>query len=538
MSSARREALCLLAVALPLRLWGLGFGLPGIAHDDEWYYVAQAATTLERGSPLAEVGPGELPYISPTATKLVCVLACAPVDGWLKGGLPGGEGARLRYRTHRGAFHVAGRLAMALIGAAGVLLTWAAARAVGGPRAGLAAGALLALSPLHARDSHFASCDVPLATLCAGLLWSLARGPRPGRDARWGAGLGAWLGAAAATKYSAGLLLLPALLGVLRRTAAAAWGRVGLAALLAGALGFLLLFPPALLDFAEVLRSFRAQAALGSRPWPGQDAPAAWAAALVPVTPSGALVLETLLRAVGPVGLGLALVGAWRLRRRPELLVILPVWALFFARTPLFAARFLLPLLPGVVVCAGVGLGAARRRPRLQAALLAAALLPPALQAARIVRLLGITDTRVDFLRWTEAALDEGRLRGLALDAGLVRYLPLGEDGRQDPRLAGERPVMALLRGEQRLSPEQLSLLIARGYDHVALCSTYLDAQPNADALRAALKRLGTCVLEVSPAAPGQQVPRSLEEHLAPWRHAFARARPGPRIEVYRLRPP
>ena len=541
MRSARREALCLLALALPLRLIGLGFGLPGIAHDDEWYYVAQAATTLERGSPLADVGPDELPYISPTATKLLCVLAVAPVDAWLKGGLPGGEGTRLRYRTHRGAFHVAGRLAVALVGVAGVLLTWGAARALCGPRAGLTAGALLALSPLHVRDSHFAATDVPLATCVAGLALLLARGPAPGRAGRWGAGLGAWLGAAGATKYSAGLLLLPAGLALWLRPPASARVRASLSALGAAGAVFLLLFPAALLDTSEVLRSFRGQAALSARPWPGQDAPAEWAAALVPVTPSGALVLETLLRALGPVGLGLALLGAARVAwRRPELVCLLPVWLLFFARTPLFAARFLLPLLPLLAVCAGASLVVLRGRRGAQALLVTLALVPPALHSVRVVTLLQRTDTRVDFLEWTRAALTGGELEGLALDAGLVRYLPLGPDGRHDPRLARARPVTVLLRGEQGLAPAQLEQLHQAGYDHLAFSDTYLLAQPNQAELLAALERLGTLVLDASPAAPkragpGREVPRSLEEHLAPWRHAFARARPGPRVRVYRL---
>jgi hypothetical protein len=248
--------------------------------------------------------------------------------------------------------------------------------------------------------------------------------------------------------------------------------------------------------------------------------------------------VETLALALGPLGLLGAAAGAPALlRRRAELALLLPVWLVFFARTPLFAARFLLPLLPLLAVGAGLALTRLRGRPRLQAALLALALLPPALHSLRIVALLRGTDTRVDFLEWTRARLEVGELRGLALDAGLVRYLPLGADGRHDPRLGAERPPLLLLRGGAGLTAEQLRGLPGAGYDHVALSDTYLQAQPNRGELVAELERLGSLALDASPAAPGGEVPRSLEEHLAPWRHAFARARPGPRVRVYRLAP-
>lgn len=540
MGGQLREALPVLLIALALRLPGLGFGLPGIAHDDEWYYVAQAATMLERGSPLASVGASELPYISPTSTKLLCGLACAPVDAWLKGGLPGGEGTRDRYRAHRGAWHLAGRASVALVGVLGVWLTWAAGRALAGPRAGLVAGALLALSPLHVRDSHFAVNDVPLTTCTAGLLLLLARGPRPGGADRWGAGLGAWTGAACATKYSAGLLALPAALAILWRGPRERRARTAALALAASGLACLLLFPALALDTAAVGRSFLGQLALGRAPWPGQDEPVPWAATLVPFTPSGALVLETLVRALGPVALALALVGALRLaRRRPELVLLLPVWLVFFARTPLFFARFLLPLLPVLALGAAVGLPRLLRgRPLAQAALLALMLLAPALWSVRIVCLLRGADTRLEFLAWSGARLDAGDLEGLALDAGLVRFLPLGPDGHRDPRLEGRGlPVMVLLRDGSPLTPAQLQALTEAGYTHAAFSGAYLDAQPNRAELLQALERRGPPLLLASPALPGQVVPRSQEENLAPWRHAFARARPGPEVRVYRLGP-
>jgi len=106
--------------------------------------------------------------------------------------------------------HLLGRLITALMGAATVPVLYWALRGEGRRLAALAA-ALLALCPLHIVNSHYATVDVPATFwLTVALAIALSCAARP--SGRGGLLLGMAVGLAAATKYNAGLFLLPAAL--------------------------------------------------------------------------------------------------------------------------------------------------------------------------------------------------------------------------------------------------------------------------------------------------------------------------------------
>ena len=244
-------------VGAVLRVWGLWFGLPHAqARPDEVEAVSYAL----------RVAQGDLnPHFFHWPSLHLYILAFLfRVDMMLRG-LPGPAGAAP-------AFEHLVLIGRAYVAAAGVLtipVLFLLARRAAGPVAAIGAAVLLAVAPLHVRDSHFAMTDVPMTLLVTASLWLMAEA-HAGLDrewpthgaVRWGPGLrlmaaaGFAGGLAAGTKYSAAAVLAAA--GVLQAELAAAapsWRRPAtwtpLAAYLAGGIaGFVFATPYAVLDFA------------------------------------------------------------------------------------------------------------------------------------------------------------------------------------------------------------------------------------------------------------------------------------------------
>lgn len=169
-----------LGVALALRLIGLRYGLPYVYNPDE---VAIMSRTLAFAK--GDLNPHNFLY--PTLYFYV-------LFAWE--GLIALAAVATRAVASFGAFqreffldptrvYVAGRVLTALLGTATVAATWALARRVAGPIAGLVAASIVAVSPLHVRDSHYVKHDVPvtllvvLAYLAYERLWNAEL---PGRD--------------------------------------------------------------------------------------------------------------------------------------------------------------------------------------------------------------------------------------------------------------------------------------------------------------------------------------------------------------------
>jgi len=510
-----------------LRLLGLGFGLPAVAHDDEWYYCATAASCLERGTVKVETSAPYHPYMNPTGFTFLVALAELPVDAWFGG--PAGEGTRARYRAQRGWYHLAGRSVSVLAGVLAVWATWLVGRSFLGVRAGLFAAALLALSPLHVRDSHFAVCDVAAGALMIGAVAAW----RVRLDAKGAGFAGLLLGLATATKYSAGLLLPVLLLAVIltpipgEDARSERWRRGTLLSLGAG-VGFLAAFPASLLDLTAFWRSFRFQAAAGGQPYFGQDPGPSWW-----------LHSKVLLLSLGPLGFAAAAWGWGSLARaRRVALAGYPVLhLLMFLPMPLFFARIDLPLLPFLTLAAAAGLR--RVRGRLAWTLVVVGLLlPPALLSARIAGVMAARETRLDLRDWLTARLPaEGEQPiTLAVGAGGLRWLPTDETGSFHPRL----DVIRLRVVDPTAAPEQgaaqlLELLRQRSVRWVVLTSAYSDPEPGLAALRTLLGSQASLALEVH--AADEPVPVAQGERYGPWDYAWSRQRPGPSVWVYDLRP-
>jgi hypothetical protein len=215
--SARRWAWAGLALVLlgglGLRLWGVKSGLPYIYNIDEAGHFVPKAVAMSSGdlNPRYFVNPPALTY------ALHAVFAV-----WFGGG----KGVRDEYMRHPGEVFLVARVTVALLGGAAIWLLYAAGARLLGRGVGLLAAALEAVAFLPVFYGHFALNDAPtLAPLTLSLLGS-ALVLRRGRALDY-ALAGAGLGLGCATKYTAGIAVLPLLAAAAARwldgPAAARW---------------------------------------------------------------------------------------------------------------------------------------------------------------------------------------------------------------------------------------------------------------------------------------------------------------------------
>lgn len=412
--------LCVLAtLAGVLRLWGLGFDLPNLYHRDEARYVSIPLNILKSGdfNPHFFNYPTLFFYLLAVAYALYFLfMASHGLLSNLNGltlpeqVLPGVVGRA----TMPSQFWV-GRGVVALCSVLTVLLVYWLARQAFGRRAGWLAGLLLAVSPTHIRNSHFIAPDVPMllvsmACLCVAYL-VLTRGRRQDYVL---AGLLA--GLAISTKYNAYAVLVPLLLAHFFQRG----GRIVvdtdlLLAGLACAVGFLVGTPYAILDLPAFLNGLafevRHYATVGD---PGTEYQNAWLwYSSFLLRAEGILPLLAVCQAVRGIGAR---------QRRTWFLLSYPLFSLLLVSS--YAVkndRTVLTIVPVLAILAGAALdwliGLLQTRlgkasvPLIWtagAALVLAALLPPALNAVQIDQRLAQPDVRTVVTRWLEAALPSG----------------------------------------------------------------------------------------------------------------------------------
>ena len=197
--SFRARLLGLAVLALAVRLVGLNWD------DSHWYHpderrIAQAVAEISFAPP--QLNPhffayGTFPFYVTKAVGTVVSPLFPAATGY-------------------GGAILLGRALSALWGAAAVLLVGLLGRRLADERTGLLAAALLGAAVLHVQNSHFATNDVPLATLVLAALLVLLRVVEAGRARDWAAA-GALCGLALATKVSAAPLFLPLALVVVAR---------------------------------------------------------------------------------------------------------------------------------------------------------------------------------------------------------------------------------------------------------------------------------------------------------------------------------
>ncbi len=184
-----------LCVALGLRLWGIKEGLPYVYNIDEaGHFVPKAVTMFSEGlNPRYFVNPPALTYV------LHFVF-----DAWLGGA----HGVHGEYARHPGEVFLVGRVTVALLGTAAVWMLYLLGARLFDRRIGLLAAAIEAVAFLPVSYGHLALNDaVTLLPLTLSLFGS-AGVMRYGRKRDYAlAGIG--LGLACASKYTAGIAIVP-----------------------------------------------------------------------------------------------------------------------------------------------------------------------------------------------------------------------------------------------------------------------------------------------------------------------------------------
>jgi 4-amino-4-deoxy-L-arabinose transferase-like glycosyltransferase len=417
-SSAVTLAIILICAAV-LRFVGLGSGIPFNVGVDEPQIVDRAVRIIKTG----DFNPHFFDYPS-LYIYIQAAVACLRFIS----GANAGEWSSLDHFTAPN-FYLWGRAVTALFGTFTVLLVYQIGMRWGTRVAALAAG-LMAVMPLHVRESHYVLTDVPVTFFVTlTLLLTLRAHEREGaRDFVWA---GAAAGLAAATKYPGGLVLILPLLAVWMTPGTKPSRLTGsLAVLAAAGVAFLIAAPYTLLDLPAFLNAYGNLASHYSANRTGEAPSVTYYKHLsrslgVPAT---LLVLT---------GLGLGAVRATRGpgRVRWTVTILFPiVFFYFLSGQSLVYGRYLLPLLPFVCLLAAAGcvsgVSLLRRfdiprwvRTATIAAVTIAAVLFPALQSIGFVRMIARTSTVEQAYEWIQTNVPKGskviiETDALRLDSG------------------------------------------------------------------------------------------------------------------------
>jgi 4-amino-4-deoxy-L-arabinose transferase-like glycosyltransferase len=281
-------------------------------------------------------------------------------------------------------FYLWGRALTAALGVGTVYLLYQ----IGGrwgARHGLLAAGLLAVLPMHVRESHFALTDVPATFFCT-LTMLLSLAAHEQATARAFLWAGAAAGLTIGTKYNAGVVLLLPLVAAWMALQATPSRLRCVLAVVGGAIGaFLVVAPYTIVDLPAFLNGF-AHLVGYYRPRP-PNAESGWIIYLKHLRLTLGWPATGLLVAGLVLGIVRAVKGPGRVRW--TLLVAFPiVYYVTIGNRSLIYGRYLLPLLPFVCLLAAIavvsGVSLLRRfdiphlpRRALIVALTVAALLPP-----------------------------------------------------------------------------------------------------------------------------------------------------------------
>jgi hypothetical protein len=552
-----------LAAGLGLRLWGVAQGLPYVYNLDESdHFVPHAVAMFGHGlNPHYFANP-------PALTYALHVLFAV----WFGGG----GGVRGAYAHHPQDVYVLARVFSALLGTAAIWLLYLLGARLFGRAVGLLAAAIESVAFLPVFYAHLALNDVPtLAPLTLSLLGA-AGVLRRGRALDYLlAGVG--LGLACATKYTAGVIVLPLLAAIavryLEREAgpAAGAGRwrpasgtaSGIA--IAGAaavLAFLLANPYALLDYSAFHRGLVHQSTVSGESQGKLGAPGAGGLPYYLWSLTWGLGWLPALAALG----GAAAV--WRSEARLGwLLVPAPIlFLLFMGLQGRYFGRWLLPVFPILCLLAAFmvmrtaeSLGA--RSPRLHPALIGLAAVAVCAQgllySVHSSLVLARADTRNLARSWmvehvpagsrivVEPVVPNGWVTDIGRRAVKARWLKYPSlRALLNPASGKPEPEGRKVRAEdyeRTLSPALVSYYERQGFCWVVTGSTqsgraFADprAVPAAIAYYHALVHRASVVHRVSPYGSGRG-PVAFGFDWSFDYYPLAYARPGPQITVYRL---
>jgi 4-amino-4-deoxy-L-arabinose transferase-like glycosyltransferase len=546
-----------LLLALGLRLWGVGHGLPYAYNADEnAHFVTRAIGIFGH-----DWNPNY--YVNPPAYTYLVHL----VLGIAYGGRAGVSNA---FAADPTAIWILGRVLAGIIGTLAIWLLYLAGSRLIDRRVGLLAAGLTAVAFLPVFYSKLALNDVPTTAGVCLALWGAAGVLRFGRARDYVfAGIG--LGLACATKYTGGIVLL-SIVGAAGAQFAVSSGKGfairGLAIAAGTALAvFVIANPYALLDFSAFTEGLTHQS----------DASGDAAGKLGLTQDNGYLYyLWSFGWGLGWLPLVLAAGGAVRLwfdESRLVWILVPPVvvFLLFMGSQERYFGRWLLPVFPMICILAAyaaielVDLVAASR-PALKPTLVALAVVAVCGQgfvySLHSGLVLSRDDTRNLARDWMVAnvatgtkivvepvvpdqwAQDVGNPSPITTNGNRWNKYPISRS-QIDPKtgrlVAGEGVIVNIEDFEKVLRPELVDLFEQQKYCWVVVGSTQRgraeaapDAVPNALAYYRELERRSRVAYDASPYSKGEG-PVGFNFDWTFNYYPLAYNRPGPEMTIYRL---
>lgn len=552
--------LLILGLAAALRIVGIGFGAPAADCRPDEEMVLREALFFWDGDPHVHF------HFYPPGMISVEIAWLGVMH--VVGAIP--RPSMSAYGADPFPFHFAMRILGVVAGTLTVLIVFLTTKRRFGENSALAAALFLAVAPLHVVNSHFGTLD-PIGTLFSALtlFFTFRFASEEKTRTLLFAGLAA--GFATAIKYPHGAVVL-APLGTLiwRGAPIGVRGRRFSAVAIGGIVGFFLLAPWLLFQFREGLEGLRSQ--LGEQDKFGS----AWDEGL----PIFFHTKTTLGHGAGfgvlaffVLGVGIAV------KEKSRALVgLLPFLCLYLLHglTGLAYPRYLLPIFPVVAIFAGLGVGRVVERFGIWSAILPlVAIIQPLKTSIEFDRALLQKDTRAEFLEcfadgrlpkdmpvltpawpfinvfpwlWRTNLLEDYSKRdqvlGCKARGEIARRIGRTLSAQQDPQ---RHPVEVLSVTPQNYEKAAQTF---RGRDVLIVIPTSFDpmfewyGQKRDELLRwnDEKKIEFVRILDIDPTNGAGFPKRTAYDRLDYWFVPFPDAtlvpRPGPRIEVYRLRLP
>ena len=401
--STTRGAWTLAAIAgmaLALRLWAAGWGLPDVLHPDEPYILNRAL-----GFAKGDLNPRNFLY----PTLYFYVLFAWEAGFFVVGRLAGVYGSLAAFEreyfvdpTH---LMIAGRVLTALFGVATIAAVYRFGTRLFDRRTGLGAALLLAVAPFAVRDAHYIKHDVPVTLFivlaqaaCARLVIDADAAERRGP---W-AIAGALAGLSLSTQYYAFPVVVSIVIAAIIQASRSGRWREAFAMLLVSAAASIAAFvatsPFLLIEIRTAIRDMVAVRQIDvDRAVTGSGA----------FTSLGAYVRMMAADAIGwpaalaaTAGFVIALARDWR---RGVLLISFPTAFLAFLANTVPMSRYLNAMLPSLALAAAVAISSAigaleqraiRVPPWLAAAIFLVIGAPGLVGSVRSDRFFGRADTR------------------------------------------------------------------------------------------------------------------------------------------------
>ena len=230
-SGTTRKAQISVAVAsiitlfgLLIRLWGIGWSLPDARHPLATYHPDELVNLNAALAADIPHGQFDIGFYNYGAFDFYLVSLSQTIGrgyGWIPTtpAVPGESKLdhAVAAAPEQAALFLAGRLVSALLGSATTIVIFAIGTRLAGRKCGAVAAFFAAIAPLSVVHAHFLTVDVPATFFVSmTLLWSMRLLERQSWREYGLAAL--WAGLAAATKYTAGIVILaPLLAHVLNR---------------------------------------------------------------------------------------------------------------------------------------------------------------------------------------------------------------------------------------------------------------------------------------------------------------------------------